>query len=84
MAGRPWSCLRGWPVFAVALVLTPMVSFAPGPPGVGAVAPMTEVGDQYVRESGHCTFSPQEVSSAAGELRRWRQTGQRAPPGAVP
>jgi pimeloyl-ACP methyl ester carboxylesterase len=39
---------------------------------------------QYVRESGHCTFSPQAVRSAFNELRRWRRTGERPAPGAVP
>jgi hypothetical protein len=39
---------------------------------------------QYVREGGHCTFSPQVVRSAFGELRRWRQNGERPAPGAVP
>jgi pimeloyl-ACP methyl ester carboxylesterase len=39
---------------------------------------------QYVRDSGHCTFSADQLKSAFGELLRWRRTGARPTPGAVP
>jgi hypothetical protein len=39
---------------------------------------------QYVREDGHGRFTPEQIRSAFGELRRWRMSGERPPPGAVP
>jgi pimeloyl-ACP methyl ester carboxylesterase len=39
---------------------------------------------QYTPESGHDRFSTEEIRSAFGELRRWRLTGERPPPGAIP
>jgi pimeloyl-ACP methyl ester carboxylesterase len=39
---------------------------------------------QYVRDSGHGDFKPAQIRSAFSELRRWRLTGERPQPGAVP
>jgi hypothetical protein len=39
---------------------------------------------QYVRQSGHCTFTQDQIRSAFGQLLRWRRTGARPTPGAVP
>lgn len=39
---------------------------------------------QYVRNSGHAEFALEQIRSAFGELRRWRLTGERPVPGAVP
>lgn len=39
---------------------------------------------QYVRRDGHGDFLPAELRTAFEELRRWRKTGQRPMPGAVP
>ena len=47
------------------------------------VLPSDLFAQQYVRE-GHCTFTPERVRSAFEEIRRWRRTGERAAPGAVP
>lgn len=39
---------------------------------------------QYAREDGHGKFAPEQIRSAFGELRRWRRSGERPPPGAIP
>lgn len=39
---------------------------------------------QYIRGGGHCVFGGAEIRSAFNELRRWRLSGDRPLPGAVP
>jgi pimeloyl-ACP methyl ester carboxylesterase len=75
------------PMLSVRAVYDPMIGAYPSDryPEIAQLAGSGDLfAQQYVRGSGHCTFSSQEVSSAFGELRRWRQTGERPPPGAVP
>jgi pimeloyl-ACP methyl ester carboxylesterase len=75
------------PMLSVRAVYDPMIGAYPSDryPEIVQLAGNGELfAQQYVRGSGHCTFSPQEVRSAFGELRRWRQTGERPRPGAVP
>lgn len=75
------------PMLSVRAVHDPMIGAYPSDryPEIVQLAGSGELfAQQYVRGSGHCTFSPREVRSAFGELRRWRQTGERPPPGGVP
>jgi hypothetical protein len=75
------------PMLSVRAVFDPMIGAYPSDryPEIVQLAGSGEMfAQQYVRDSGHCAFSPQEVRSAFNELRRWRQTGARPAPGAVP
>ena len=75
------------PLLSVLDVSDPLVGLYPSDryPEIAQIAGSGELfAQQYVRESGHCAFTPQQVRSAFEELRRWRRTGERPPPGAVP
>ena len=75
------------PLLSVLAVDDPLVGAYPSDryPEIAQIAGSGELfAQQYVRESGHCTFTPQQVRSAFEELRRWRRTGERPAPGAVP
>jgi len=75
------------PLLSVLAVDDPLVGAYPSDryPEIAQIAGSGELfAQQYVRESGHCTFTPQQVRSAFEELRRWRRTGERPTPGAVP
>jgi pimeloyl-ACP methyl ester carboxylesterase len=77
----------GRPLLSVLAVHDPMVGPYPSDryPEIAQLAGSGELfAQQYVRGSGHCAFSAGEIRSAFGELRRWRRTGERPPPGAVP
>lgn len=72
------------PLLSVRAVFDPMI----GSYSSDRYAELAGRGDlfaqQYVRESGHDQFRPEQIRSAFDELRRWRLTGERPRPGAVP
>jgi pimeloyl-ACP methyl ester carboxylesterase len=74
------------PLLSVRAVYDPLI----GPTSSGRYAEIAQLAgtgelfaQQYVRD-GHCVFTPKQLQSAFGELRDWRRTGQRPPPGALP
>jgi pimeloyl-ACP methyl ester carboxylesterase len=75
------------PLLSVRAVFDPMIGSYPSD-RYSEIAQLAGRGDlfaqQYVRESGHGQFRPEQLRSAFNELRRWRLTGERPSPGAVP
>ena len=75
------------PLLSVRAVFDPMIGSYPSD-RYAEIAQLAGRGElfaqQYVRESGHDQFRPEQILSAFNELRRWRLTGERPRPGAVP
>ena len=75
------------PLLAVRAVFDPLIAAYPSDrySDIAQLAGRGELfAQQYVCESGHDQFRPEQLRSAFNELRHWRLTGQRPNPGAVP